>query len=116
MAQFERWFGEAVAAGVPEPNAMAVSTVGSDGAPSLRFVLLKGVDERGFQFFTNYRSRKGRELDGNPRVALAFRWFALARQGTVAGLARRSDFGESAPLLPPPAPRGHVGAGGVPPR
>jgi pyridoxamine 5'-phosphate oxidase len=95
MAQFERWFGEAVAAGVPEPNAMAVSTVGSDGAPSLRFVLLKGVDERGFQFFTNYRSRKGRELDGNSRVALAFRWFAIARQVTVAGTARRLEAEES---------------------
>jgi pyridoxamine 5'-phosphate oxidase len=95
MAQFERWFGEAVAAGVPEPNAMAVSTVGSDGAPSLRFVLLKGVDERGFQFFTNYRSRKGRELDGNPRVALAFRWLAIARQVTVAGTARRLAAEES---------------------
>src|SRR5204863_558311 len=59
LDQFERWFGDEVAARVPEPNAMAVSTVGADGAPSTRFVLLKGVDERGFQFFTNYRSRKG---------------------------------------------------------
>ena len=95
LAQFERWFAEAVAAGVPEPNAMGVSTVGPDGAPSVRYVLLKGVDERGFQFFTNYGSRKGREIEGNPHVALVFRWFALARQVTVAGSARRLPDEES---------------------
>ena len=79
------WYGEAVAAGLPEPGAMALATASADGAPSVRFVLLKGVDARGVEFFTNYESRKGRELAENPRGALALFWQPLARQVRLEG-------------------------------
>jgi pyridoxamine 5'-phosphate oxidase len=94
MAQFVRWFDEAVAARVPEVNAMTLATV-ADGQPAARIVLLKGVDERGFVFFTNYRSRKGRELDAHPRAALVFFWPELERQVRVEGTAERVDAGVS---------------------
>jgi len=87
VAMFERWMREALAAGLHEPNAMVVSTVGPDFAPSSRMVLLKGVSEAGFVFFTNTESRKGRELGGNPRCALLFPWHALERQVRVDGVA-----------------------------
>ena len=77
IEQFGKWFREGQAAGVPEPNAMTLATVDAQGAPSARVVLLKGLDERGFTFFTNYLSRKGRELAANPRAALCFYWHAL---------------------------------------
>src|SRR5262245_57784116 len=67
---FSRWYDEAAAAGLPDPNAMALATVGPDGKPSARIVLLRGFDERGFAFFTNYDSRKGAELAANPHAAL----------------------------------------------
>jgi pyridoxamine 5'-phosphate oxidase len=90
--QFEKWFQEAEAAKLPEPNAMVLATASSDGRPSARTVLLKGLDGRGFVFYSNYESRKGRELEGNPRATLAFPWFAVERQviveGVVAKLAR----------------------------
>src|SRR5690242_11816252 len=69
ICQFHRWFEEAVAAGVPDPHAMALATSTTDGQPSVRIVLLRGYDERGFTFFTNYESRKGREIEANPRAA-----------------------------------------------
>jgi pyridoxamine 5'-phosphate oxidase len=81
----EEWYGEAVAAGLPEPNAMALATATADGAPSVRFVLLKGIDERGVEFYTNYESRKGRELAENPRAALALYWQAQQRQVRLEG-------------------------------
>ena len=84
-AQFRRWFAEAVAAAVPEPNAMTLATVGAGGAPAARIVLLKGVDARGFTFFTNFDSRKGRELEENPRAALVFFWKELERQVRIEG-------------------------------
>jgi len=87
FAMFERWYDDAAAAGVPEPNAMVVATVSSDGAPSARTVLLKGFDPRGFVFFTNLASRKGHELAANPRVALLFPWHVLERQVRVEGVA-----------------------------
>jgi pyridoxamine 5'-phosphate oxidase len=91
--QFARWFADAVAAAgtgaLTEPNAMVVSTAGADGVPSSRTVLLKGYDSRGFVFFSNYGSRKGRELAANPHVSLLFPWHPLARQVIVTGLARR---------------------------
>lgn len=87
--QFERWFEEAQAAKIPEPNAMVLSTVGRDARPSNRVVLLKGMDGRGFVFYTNFDSRKGRELDGNPRAALVFPWIAMERQVIVEGEVRR---------------------------
>ena len=83
--QFEKWFQEAEAARLDEPNAMTVCTCTRDGRPSARTILLKGVDGRGFVFFSNYESRKGRELHENPRAALVFPWLALERQVIVEG-------------------------------
>jgi len=87
--QLARWLAEARAAGLPEPNAMVLSTVGADGAPSSRMVLLKGLDDGGLVFYTNYASRKGRELFANPRCCLLFPWQPLQRQVRVDGVARR---------------------------
>lgn len=90
--QFDKWFQEAEAAKLPEPNAMVCSLSTRDGRPSSRIVLLKAFDSRGFVFFTNYESRKGRELGENPRASLLFPWFPLERQviveGSVAKVAR----------------------------
>lgn len=83
--QFERWFQEAEAAKIPEPNATVLATVDADGRPSTRIVLLKGLDGRGFTFFTNYDSRKGRELAANPLASLTFPWIAMERQVNVEG-------------------------------
>ncbi len=83
--QFERWFQEAEAAKVAEPNAMVLSTSGGDGRPSGRVVLLKGMDGRGFVFYTNYESRKGRALDRNPVASLLFAWLPLERQVIIEG-------------------------------
>ena len=90
MHQFAHWFRQIAAGGmVYEPNAMVVSTATPDGRPSSRTVLLKKYDARGFVFFTNYNSRKGRELDANPYVSLLFPWHPLARQVVVTGTAAR---------------------------
>lgn len=86
---FRRWLGEAHSAGVLEPNAMILATVSAAGFPSARAVLLKGLDERGFHFYTNFESRKGRELAENPNVALVFNWLALERQVRVEGVAAK---------------------------
>lgn len=83
--QFEKWFQEAEAAKIPEPNAMTLATASPDGRPSARTILLKGLDGRGFVFFSNYESRKGRELAMNPRATLLFPWVALERQVIVEG-------------------------------
>ena len=96
LAQFTLWFEDAKAAGAPEPNAMAVATVGPDGAPSLRMVLLKGHGEDGFVFYTNYGSRKAQELEQNARVALLFFWPTLQRQVRVEGRVARTSRDESA--------------------
>ncbi len=85
LAQFRAWFDQAVAAKVLEPNAMTLATVGADGQPSARVVLLKGFDARGFAFYTNYESRKGHELLAHPRAALLFFWPDLERQVRVEG-------------------------------
>lgn len=87
--QFEKWFQEAEAAKLPEPNAMILATAARDGRPGARTVLLKGVDGRGFVFYTNYESRKGRDLDGNPRATLLFPWFPIERQVIVEGAVTR---------------------------
>jgi pyridoxamine 5'-phosphate oxidase len=105
FAQFERWFDEAVSAAVPEPNAMTLATVDGAGRPTARVVLLKGFDERGFVFFTNYASRKGAELAAHPDAALNFFWPELERQvrieGTVAKVsdADSADYFASRPRL-----------------
>jgi pyridoxamine 5'-phosphate oxidase len=87
LAAFQGWFAEAEAAGLPEPNAMVVSTATASGAPSSRTVLLKDADSRGFVFYTNLESRKSRELIVNPHASLVFPWFAIHRQVTVVGTA-----------------------------
>jgi pyridoxamine 5'-phosphate oxidase len=96
FVEFARWFAEARDAQVLEPNAMSLATATADGAPSVRIVLLKEFDERGFVFFTDYRSQKGRELEENPRVALAFYWGELERQVRIAGTATWTSPEESA--------------------
>ena len=88
IEMFARWYEQASSAGIYEPNAMVVATVSGEGQPSSRMVLLKGFSERGFVFFTNTGSRKGRELAGNPRCALLFPWHPLERQVRVDGTAR----------------------------
>ena len=85
LRQFRAWFEQAVQHGAPQPEAAAVATASPDGAPSVRFVLVKQFDERGFVFFSNYESRKGRELRDNPRAALLFYWEALGRQVRIEG-------------------------------
>ncbi|HEX2350541.1 MAG TPA: pyridoxamine 5'-phosphate oxidase [Ktedonobacterales bacterium] len=95
IRQFQAWFDAAVAAGHPEPNAMTVATATLDGAPSARMTLLKGLDERGFVFYTNYESRKGAELAANPRAALIFFWVLLERQVRVEGRVERASAAES---------------------
>jgi pyridoxamine 5'-phosphate oxidase len=95
ITQFLAWFEQARAAELPEPNAMTLATATPDGAPSARIVLLKGVDERGFVFFTDYRSRKAEELRANPRAALVFHWQELERQVRVTGTASRVAVEES---------------------
>jgi pyridoxamine 5'-phosphate oxidase len=95
IAQFGQWFEEALKAEVMEPNAMSLATASADGAPSVRVVLLKGYDERGFVFFTDYRSQKGVELRANPRAALVLYWPELERQvritGTTSTIAREES-------------------------
>ncbi|MER7664696.1 MULTISPECIES: pyridoxamine 5'-phosphate oxidase [unclassified Streptomyces] len=89
MEQFARWFAQAASAGLHEPNAMVVSTATPDGRPSSRTVLLKQYDSRGFVFYTNYGSRKGREIASNAYVSLLFPWHPIARQVVVTGTAGR---------------------------
>ncbi|ARI52996.1 pyridoxamine 5'-phosphate oxidase [Streptomyces sp. S8] len=97
MDQFARWFRQVAAGGVlHEPNAMVVSTATPDGRPSSRTVLLKQYDDRGFVFFTNYGSRKGRELAANPYVSLLFPWHPMTRQVIVTGTASRVSREETA--------------------
>jgi pyridoxamine 5'-phosphate oxidase len=95
MGQFGRWLGEAVAANVAEPNAMVLATADAGGKPSARVMLLKGFDARGFVFYTNYESRKGSELEANPRAALVFFWESLERQVRVEGTIGRVSREES---------------------
>ena len=95
IAQFRRWFDEALAADLHEPNAMTLASATPDGCPSARVVLLKGFDERGFVFYTNYEGRKARELEINPLCALVFYWGELERQVRVEGRAGRISDEES---------------------
>ena len=94
--QFDRWFTEAVSAGIAEPNAVVLGTASPEGRPSARTVLLKGYDERGFVIFTNYTSRKARELDANAHASLVFPWIALERQVVVEGEVQRTSATETA--------------------
>jgi len=95
IAQFRMWLDDARDAGIRLPEAMAMATADAGGRPSVRHVLLRGLDERGFVFYTNYESRKGRELEGNPRAGLAFYWRELDRQVCVTGTVQRISREES---------------------
>lgn len=93
--QFQQWFDQALAAQVPEPNAMTLATATQDGKPRARIVLLKGFDERGFVFYTNYKSHKGQELAENPQAALVFWWTELERQVRIEGRVEKAEDQES---------------------
>ena len=95
LRQFDQWLQEAVAAQVPEPNAMTLATVGADLRPSTRIVLIKGYDERGIVWYTNYESRKGRQLAGNPFAALQFHWVELERVVRIEGRVEKVSDAES---------------------
>jgi pyridoxamine 5'-phosphate oxidase len=91
VKQFEKWFDEAVQSGITEPNAMHIATVNEQGKPSSRIVLLKGIDNNKFIFYTNYQSKKGRELELNPACALTFFWPEIERQVRIEGTAARVE-------------------------
>ncbi len=93
--QFRYWFGEAMNARLPEPNAMTLATVSKEGKPSARIVLLKGFDAEGFVFFTNYNSRKGKDMAANPGAALVFLWLELQRQVRIEGTVSKIAAAES---------------------
>ena len=95
LKQFERWLAEAIAARLPEPNAMTLATVGADGRPSTRIVLIKGCDARGIVWYTNYHSRKGRELALHPFAALQFHWVELERVVRIEGAVEKVSDAES---------------------
>jgi len=95
FTQFQRWYEEAVAADVIEPNAMTLATATRDGIPSARTILLKGFDERGFIFYTNYESRKGKEIAENPNAALVFYWATFERQIRITGAINKISPEES---------------------
>jgi pyridoxamine 5'-phosphate oxidase len=95
LQQFDQWLNEAIRAQVPEPNAMTLATVGSDLRPSTRIVLVKGYDARGLVFYTNYESRKGQELAGNPYAALQFHWVELERVVRIEGVVEKASAEES---------------------
>ncbi len=95
LTQFEQWLNEAIRSEVPEPNAMTLATVGHDLRPSTRVVLIKGLDQRGIVWYTNYQSRKGRELAGNPFAALQFHWVELERVVRIEGVVEKVSDEES---------------------
>ncbi|WP_322042669.1 pyridoxamine 5'-phosphate oxidase [Paraburkholderia sp. J67] len=95
IRQFQTWLAQALDAQLPEPNAMTVATVDAEGRPAARILLIKGVDERGFVFFTNYDSRKGHELTANPHAALLFHWIELERQVRIEGRVEKTSDAES---------------------
>jgi pyridoxamine 5'-phosphate oxidase len=95
LQQFERWMQQALNARLPEPNAMTLATVGADGRPSTRIVLIKGFDTRGFIWYTNYNSRKGRELAAHPFAALQFHWVELERVVRIEGRVEKAGADEA---------------------
>jgi pyridoxamine 5'-phosphate oxidase len=114
LGQLRAWIQEAVDAGILEPNAMVLATASADGRPNARSVLLRGLDERGLHFFTNYESAKGRELAANPRAAAVFPWIAMGRQVVVNGDVHRLSDAESDAYFDT-RPRGHqLGAAASP--
>jgi pyridoxamine 5'-phosphate oxidase len=110
LVQFRRWYDQARAAGVRQPDAMTLATVTRDGAPAARTVLMRGLDERGFAFYTNLQSPKARQLEASPRAALVFHWREQERQVRVSGLVARLDVAEATSYWIT-RPRGHrIGA------
>src|SRR5258708_12149855 len=103
IALFREWMAEAEATELNDPNAVALATATRDSAPSVRMVLLKQLDERGFGFFTNAESQKGRELAENPQSALCFHWKSLRRQGRGGGMVSEVPDAEAAAYLPTPS-------------
>jgi pyridoxamine 5'-phosphate oxidase len=95
LQQFAQWLGEAISAQIPEPNAMTLATVASNLRPSTRIVLIKGYDERGLVWYTNYASRKGQELAGNPYAALQFHWVELERVVRIEGRVEKTSAAKS---------------------
>lgn len=116
LRQFAAWYNDAARAGVRDPTAMAVATSTVDGVPSVRMVLLKGYDERGFVFYTNYNSRKGRELEANPRAALLFYWDPLGRQVRIEGHVQRTSPDESASYVHSRPRRSQLAGAGIAPK
>lgn len=110
IEQFQHWFDETLAAELHEPNAMTIATATREGRPSVRVVLLKGFDERGFVFHTNYQGRKGSELEDNPLCALLFYWGELERQVRIEGTATRVSVEESDEYFKSRPRGGHIGA------
>jgi pyridoxamine 5'-phosphate oxidase len=110
VVQFERWLAEAVKAELPEPTAMTLATVGDGGRPAARIVLLKDVGAEGFLFFTNYDSRKGRELAAQPYAALLFHWVELERQVRVEGKVSRASAADSDAYFASRPPLSRIGA------
>jgi pyridoxamine 5'-phosphate oxidase len=114
LTQLRSWLDEAIAAGILEPNAMVLATATADGEPNARSVLLRGLDERGLTFFTNYHSAKARELAANPRAAVVFPWIAMGRQVVARGRVERVGDAESDAYFAT-RPRGHqLGAAASP--
>ena len=95
IVQFELWFKQAIESGIPEPNAFSLATVSESGQPSIRTVLLKLFDEKGFVFFTNYESNKAKEISANDKVSMLFPWVALERQVKINGKAEKISSAES---------------------
>ena len=110
IKQFERWLNDAVAAGQVEPTAMTLATATRDGRPSARVVLLKGVEQNGFVFFTNYKSQKGHEIEANPHVELCFFWDKLERTVRVHGTVSRTSREESEAYFRQRPKRSQIGA------
>jgi pyridoxamine 5'-phosphate oxidase len=110
FVQFQTWFGQAVTAGLPQPNAMTLATATLDGRPSARMVLLKGLDSQGFVFFTNYESRKAGDLEANPWAALVFFWVEFHRQVRVEGHVERVAARESDEYFASRPPGSQLGA------
>jgi pyridoxamine 5'-phosphate oxidase len=110
VGQFNAWLEEARAAGVPTPEAMTLATANRSGKPSARMLLLKGADEHGFTFFTGYESRKGRELEANPRAAIVVYWQPLGRQVRVEGIVRKLSSEESDAYFATRPPRSRAAA------
>ena len=110
FVQFGRWLDEAIAAELPEPNAMTLATAAPGGLPSARIVLLRGLDPAGFVFYTNYESRKGRELAANPAAALVFFWAGLQRQVRVEGAVQKVSPDESDNYFRGRPPGSRIGA------